>query len=240
MKTYLIFLIAYAITGSLTTVTGQLPVGPILTAHPFVCPSDTVVSATQFPLEVFHGEASRPQGRAFNKQQDDPHRILYTPSADRIMVRYLSRCMGDELDLPDVAVVGCLERTFYVGSTSCVQKVWFRHPSPFNHTNITWPQDMTISSEMKMQLTDTVDNGYVFVNASPENMRAVGLDKVFWEPTIKETQYDLIGVTYDDVVVGPDDNPLKIARKWTVIDWCQYTPGGKGLWFTTQIINFKK
>ena len=111
-------------------------------------------------------------------------------------------------------------------TASCVQKIYILNNAPFyisdtncNNSNpndgIIWPCDY-----------ETPD------------CDAIADPSIAGKPTITEDGCDLVAYTYQDLVF-PITPPacIKILRKWTVIDWCQYDQAtGYGRWEYTQVI----
>lgn len=64
---------------------------------------------------------------------------------------------------------------------------------------------------------------------------AIETENPTWEST---GPCDIIGISKHDMIFEADGQSCyKILRKWTVLNWCIYTPGGtEGIWTHTQLI----
>ncbi|MCB0691340.1 MAG: T9SS type A sorting domain-containing protein [Saprospiraceae bacterium] len=115
---------------------------------------------------------------------------------------------------------GTITRKFVVqdptgNKDSCFQTITIVNLSPFGLTNITWPSN------------------YEGVGCAIENIDT----EISGEPQFSNEQCALVEATYDDEVFYITDNScLKILRKWTVIEWCQFDQGIAALWQHTQTI----
>jgi hypothetical protein len=81
--------------------------------------------------------------------------------------------------------------------------------------------------------------GSVTVSFPPDReyecREAILTENPTWEST---GPCDIIGISKEDLVFEADGQTCyKILRKWTVLNWCTYTPGGsEGIWTHTQLI----
>lgn len=81
--------------------------------------------------------------------------------------------------------------------------------------------------------------GSVSVSFPPDReyecREAIQTENPTWEST---GPCDIIGISKEDLVFEADGQSCyKILRKWTVLNWCTYTPGGsEGIWTHTQLI----
>ncbi len=104
---------------------------------------------------------------------------------------------------------------------SCMQIITVVNSTPFNSTNIVWPNDYFTS-----ECGPAVEPG--------------DLPAGFDVPSVDEDACDMVAVTHTDQYL-PTNPPacFKILRKWIIIDWCQYNPNipnSPGYWEYTQII----
>ncbi|MEL6986281.1 MAG: T9SS type A sorting domain-containing protein, partial [Bacteroidota bacterium] len=116
---------------------------------------------------------------------------------------------------------GNIRRTFRAtdpnGSATCLQRIFFENPNPFNESGIVWPTDYEVNSGI-------CDAG---------DLDPATLPTRFGFPQITEDECDLVGIAYDDHVFpfgsSGDNSCFKIIRKWKVIDWCgAYTDPNTG------------
>ncbi len=117
--------------------------------------------------------------------------------------------------------IGNVIRTFIVtdesgNSSSCNQVITIVNPDPFDEDDIEWPVKFE-SSGCDMLLTDPSITG---------------------EPVLSNIYCATANHTFSDKVFNIVDSAcVKVVRKWSVIDWCQYDDDtGFGLWEYTQVI----
>ena len=126
---------------------------------------------------------------------------------------------------PSVNINSCKEGTivrFFTatdanGSVSCSQTITFVNDEPFVESDITFPNDVT--------LTECTD---------PESLLPANTGGF---PLLDEDSCDQVGSDYDDKVftmINGENACFKIIRTWEVIDWCQTTANGQFLTFTDQ------
>lgn len=140
----------------------------------------------------------------------------------------------------DQCGVGTLKRRFNVKGQPqvyCEQTVTFRNSDPF------WIDRMNPESTK-----DDIDWPKHYTAEGCKNPSELTPD-VTGRPVLYEGACDLVGATYnDEVFVFNADNPqsngacLKIIRRWTVIDWCQFEDNNPGLhkkWHYDQVIMVK-
>jgi len=101
---------------------------------------------------------------------------------------------------------------------SCSQTIYVEGGN-FNYNNIHWPET---------EILVTGCNTSILPDDLPEG---------FQRPTWDWLSCSMVASSYKDQVFIFSDDCKKIIRKWTVLDWCTYTPGGnKGIYTKSQII----
>ncbi|MEO7927096.1 MAG: T9SS type A sorting domain-containing protein [Saprospiraceae bacterium] len=146
-----------------------------------------------------------------------------------IRVTVFNDCSGDHL--PGNAPAGAVklvERRFIATDPGgkvgfCTQRIWVINYDPFyinpndpNDPNddIVWPADIELNH---CGIADTIEP--IILN---DACATVGI-------SLKEQRFEHL-----------DGFCVKILRKWTVIDWCQYNSiTGAGLWYYTQVVKIK-
>lgn len=97
----------------------------------------------------------------------------------------------------------------------CVQIITLVDNDPFTYNKIGWPNDRN--------LTSCGANTHPDVTGYPN----LGQDDIC----------SLVAATWNDLKFEFVDGAcLKIIREWTVIDWCTYDHGTRGIWSYTQVI----
>ncbi len=122
---------------------------------------------------------------------------------------------------------GYVTRTFtatdYFGNTArCTQTLTLTDLTRFNGNSINWPNNYDVNG-------GCTDGG-----TDPDDLPFFASYPRYNEGPCSNVAYD-----YDDIVFQfVDEACLKILRKWTVIDWCQFNPflPGSGQWTNTQVI----
>lgn len=138
---------------------------------------------------------------------------------------YFSDNCGVRLIESDSSSIHCgkghIYRTFIVidtfgNSDTCMQTITIQNDRPFTKEMIIWPSDTTMIG------CDTLD-AVVSKTGSPE---------------LGNGSCGLAESTYEDQVFTIEEGAcVKILRKWTVIDWCNYeSDGTQGIWKHTQQI----
>lgn len=118
---------------------------------------------------------------------------------------------------------GTIVRTWQVEDSnwnivSCSQTLYIEGGN-FQYNNIHWPE-----SEILVTGCST--------SIHPDNL-PIGYQRPTWD----YVSCSMVASSYDDQVFIFSNDCKKILRKWTVIDWCNYVPGGaKGIYTQTQII----
>jgi len=243
----LLLLIVLVTIGSLTTL--QLP------AQGWNCPSDTIVDVERvYPLLVQLGITEYDYTPVSLPLSEDTLSVLLgSIRAKYVSTRLLWKCNGDDLSSspPGIEnVIGCVERTFSNKKNKPVyiQTAWLKNTSPFTEKSITWPEDLTLyinNGQYEYALSNELDIGFdkfqsisiPLFGLSAEDLKDLGIDPLFIFPTAEEGPYSLIGMTYDDEIVGGPRNPHHILRTWSVIDWCLYSQA-YDIWYHTQTISF--
>jgi hypothetical protein len=121
--------------------------------------------------------------------------------------------------------VGFVNRTWFLTNANgtrdfsapfCLQRIDVRPLAPFVVSDITWP-------------AGTYPQAPKVFNCLPTDAG---------KPTWKNVPCSLVGSSVDrDTFYFEDGACYKILNTWTVIDWCQYTPGGTaGIWERVQVI----
>lgn len=88
----------------------------------------------------------------------------------------------------------------------------------FNITNIEWPE------------------GEYHLLGCEEDLDPDNLPFEYAEPRYRPVQCSQVADSYQDRVFEFGSDCKKIVREWTVIDWCNYRPGGsKGIWKYSQV-----
>lgn len=102
---------------------------------------------------------------------------------------------------------------------SCTQTIYVNGGN-FNYYNIHWPDQ-----EIHLYGCN--------VNVDPDNL-PYGQGR----PHFDYMSCSMVGSSYKDQVYSFGPDCKKILRKWTVLDWCNYYPGGSnpGVWTYTQTI----
>ncbi len=93
--------------------------------------------------------------------------------------------------------------------------------NPFGYSNIHWP------------------NPYVELEGCNPATHPSQMNYGDGWPTYSYSECSSIGISYQDQKFTVSDGCYKIRRKWTVMDWCQYTGygwGSSGSWTFTQMI----
>lgn len=123
--------------------------------------------------------------------------------------------------------IGTIRRRFIAEDesgrfSSCNQSITLVNSRPFGSRDISWPRDRTL-------------NGCSPIDGDPS---------VAGRPIYQTRQCVQIAASYhDDIFTDVQDICVKIVRKWTVIDWCQYdvnnpqTTPGKWEHYQTIIID---
>ncbi|MBP7847937.1 hypothetical protein KA013_01815 [Patescibacteria group bacterium] len=203
------------------------------------CPPDTTLdAATIYPLLVQQGLTEHDyKPSSVLVTEDAFSSVLGSISAKYVSTKLLWKCDGDDITprrgLKNV--VGCVERTFYNRKQKPVyiQQAWLiSSQNLFSEENITWPKDLVID------LKDGKYNHEVFFDLTVNDLRKLGVDKTYLEPSVIEVPYSLIGISSHDEIRGGSRNPHEILRKWVVIDWCQYGRDSITTWDHTQTISF--
>jgi len=106
----------------------------------------------------------------------------------------------------------------YWNIISCTQ-VLHVEGGNFSYNNIHWPE-----SELLVTGCNT--------STHPDN-----LPLEYRRPTWDYISCSMVASSYKDQVFNFGNDCKKIVRKWTVIDWCNYSPGGvKGIYTKSQVI----
>lgn len=152
---------------------------------------------------------------------DDPFDLAVTGDVTNLEVCAISNASFDDDVNIDKCDIGTVRRTFTASDASgntgrCVQMITIINNNPFDPTLITWPRDtMFIDDCGRGMQPDSLPAGYNYP-VYPDNFCA-DLYKNY-----EDTRFDRVaGVC------------LKVIRKWTIIDWCQYdrgNPGNGGRW----------
>ena len=102
----------------------------------------------------------------------------------------------------------------------CVQNIFVQNNSPFMDNDIVWPFD------------------YDVTGCNPNGLEPDNLPDTFDEPDLSASDVcDMVASTHIDQVFPFGNGGIKILRKWSVIDWCQYDQStGVGFWEWEQII----
>ncbi|MDQ3141877.1 MAG: T9SS type A sorting domain-containing protein [Bacteroidota bacterium] len=102
--------------------------------------------------------------------------------------------------------------------TTCTQIIHVIDTTPFKGSDITWPRDTVI-----------------FGCTNSISIDSTGKPKFKNQDRCNQVIY-----THEDLTFNYVENVcFKILRKWTVIDWCTYSPSDsipKGVWYHTQVI----
>ena len=94
-------------------------------------------------------------------------------------------------------------------SSSCTQQITILDPDPFDISNIVFPSNIELDGCRAEIAHPDITGWPTFANTSCANVAATKEDQVF---------------TFTDGAC------VKIIRKWTVIDWCQFdVASGKGM-----------
>ncbi|MBK8699867.1 MAG: hypothetical protein IPN29_10160 [Saprospiraceae bacterium] len=101
-------------------------------------------------------------------------------------------------------------------SSSCTQQITILDPDPFDISNIVFPPNIDLDGCRAEIANPDITGRPAFTNTSCANVAATKEDQVF---------------TFTDGAC------VKIIRKWTVIDWCQFdATTGEGIWTRLQVI----
>jgi len=106
----------------------------------------------------------------------------------------------------------------YWNIISCTQTIYVDGGN-FGYGNIHWPE-----SE-------------ILITGCSTSIKPHDLPIGYQEPTWDYISCSMVASSYKDQVFVFGNDCKKIVRKWTVIDWCNYSPGGaKGIYTKSQII----
>lgn len=101
-------------------------------------------------------------------------------------------------------------------STACSQIITVKISDPFDSLDIVWPSNKDINACNESSAVPSLTGNPQFTNTSCAQVAASFEDQIF-----KFT----------------DGACVKIVRKWTVLDWCQFNPAtNKGKWEKLQVI----
>jgi len=206
-------------------------------APAIVCPSDLTISCEFLfapdNLSVFGDVATDPADRDSICIDD-----IGNPDTDGLTCIGLDGLATDNclvtmtvdsiITIDSLCGTGMIRRIFTATdpgglTATCEQVVTIVNFTPFVEDSIDWPDDYTTFDICQIDSLDPEDLQY------PYN-----------EPVYGDNVCSMITEAHHDLVFDFSD-PLqacfKILRTWTVIDWCQYEPGGSaGIWTKTQII----
>jgi hypothetical protein len=102
--------------------------------------------------------------------------------------------------------------------TVCHQHIYLEDSDPFDAGDIIWPPDYEV-----YECAASLD---------PDNLPAP-----YNRPVVNDDQCSLIAMAYEDLYFDiAEPACYKIVRTWTVVDWCQFTPQGGGIWTQNQIL----
>ncbi len=154
------------------------------------------------------------------------------------LTRFGTATATDNCDVLDVEVidernvdncgVGTIDRIFTAEDTDgrtaeCTQVITVTNSDVFTRDDIEWPLDYT---------TDICG-----ASTDPDDIPCDSL--LYCRPELATSNCGLLAVTYTDQNLPVNNSCVKILRRWTVIDWCQYDPNGsyiEGYWEYTQTI----
>ncbi|MFT6809245.1 MAG: hypothetical protein ACJA01_002477 [Saprospiraceae bacterium] len=144
-------------------------------------------------------------------------------------------CEGGVLTNVDVEDVdGCGEgritRQWYLDDElRCEQIIYINGFKPFDPTAIKWPKhynDAIVSGIRRECENDTLH--YILEDIDMGESFTCGGD-VLDAPSWCESSCSMLAMSHEDIEVDADGGCRKIIRKWTIIDWCNYTVNGNNV-----------
>ena len=120
---------------------------------------------------------------------------------------------------------GYIERVWIAQDSNnmvtCSQRIYIINSTPFDSSNITWPEDFDTTECINALLTPDL------------------LPERFAFPRVDEDFCDLVGITYTDQTFdfsNSNEACYKILRTWKIINWCRFDSSQFGQWTHEQVI----
>ena len=131
---------------------------------------------------------------------------------------------SDEAELGDCGE-GTISRTWFIdGDSTCVQTITLSGEEAFDPKSIRWPihyDDGQVNGIIRQCINDTL----VEIIGTIEMGQSFVCDQdVVLEPVWCTSDCGSVFLTYEDMDVSDGIACKKIIRRWSVIDWCTYTP----------------
>jgi hypothetical protein len=117
---------------------------------------------------------------------------------------------------------------FTAGDAFCSQIVSVSTSSLFDPNSIKWPKHHDGSEIAGVNLECNDDNELTEVPATISMGEAFTCvpDETLDEPVWCDTDCGLVGYTMESDTIFASDACLKIVRRWTIVDWCLFSPNG--------------
>ena len=123
--------------------------------------------------------------------------------------------------------IGIITRTWKVEDINwkwhtCSQIIEVNGGGNFTYSDITWPENYTVDT--------------CHINVHPGN-----LPDEFGYPKFKNKKCSMVAYSYKDEVFNFSPTCQKIIRRWKILDWCTFVPGGRsGIFERAQVIKIEK